>query len=95
MTLLQRKTIKAGHIDGVGLFRAASEVCHGAVIPYRPYLNIMLNEFTSAYHEHYLSGKAAKKISGTGITVSSRGRSTAVRKLAVETRGGMLPPPCR
>lgn len=68
MTLLW-KTIKAGHID-VGLFRAASEgVPQGGVIS--PLLsNIMLNEFDQYLHERYLSGKA-RKISGTGITVSN------------------------
>ena len=82
MTLLW-KTIKAGHID-VGLFRAASEgVPQGGVIS--PLLsNIMLNEFDQYLHERYLSGKARKDrwYWNNGI---QQGRSTAVRKLAVET----------
>lgn len=86
MTLLW-KTIKAGHID-VGLFRAASEgVPQGGVIS--PLLsNIMLNEFDQYLHERYLSGKA-RKIGGTGITVSNGPKYGGQRKLAVETRGGV------
>ncbi|STE40444.1 RNA-directed DNA polymerase [Escherichia coli] len=89
MTLLW-KTIKAGHID-VGLFRAASEgVPQGGVIS--PLLsNIMLNEFDQYLHERYLSGKARKDRWYWNNSIQRGPKYGGQRKLAVETRGGVLP----